>query len=315
MSTHRQHLPQLTSKPFLTDGGLETTLVFDHGYDLPAFAAFDLFRRPEGYGVLRDYYLKYLQQARTHGAGFILESPTWRASRDWGAQLGYTPSELVQINRKAIAMLVELRQEWQSEATPVVISGCIGPRGDGYQVGDTMTADEARRYHQEQIDTFSRTQADLVSAFTITYSAEAIGIVQAAQAAGIPAVIGFTVETDGRLPSGQPLGEAITAVDRATDGDPAYYMVNCAHPSHFSATLNTDAAWTRRIRAVRANASTKSHAELDEATELDSGDIHALADHYAKLRSVLPRLNVFGGCCGTDHRHVSKIAASVLQAA
>ncbi|MEJ2639497.1 MAG: homocysteine S-methyltransferase family protein [Desulfosarcinaceae bacterium] len=315
MSTYRHHLPQLRSKPFLTDGGLETTLVFHHGYDLPAFAAFDLFRRPEGYSVLRDYYLAYLHQARAHGAGFILESPTWRASRDWGEQLGYTPSELAQINRKAIAMLAELRREWQSEATPIVISGCIGPRGDGYQVGDTMTADEARRYHQEQIDTFSRTPADLVTAFTINYSAEAVGIVHAAQAAGIPAVIGFTVETDGRLPSGDPLGEAITAVDRATDGGPAYYMVNCAHPTHFNATLNTDEAWIHRIRAVRANASTKSHTELDEATELDSGDIQALADNYGELRSLLPRLNVFGGCCGTDHRHVSKIAASVLQAA
>lgn len=315
MSQHRHNLPQLTTQPFITDGGLETTLIFHHGYDLPAFAAFDLFRRPEGYAVLREYYLDYLRLAQSHGTGFILESPTWRASRDWGRELGYSPVELDEINRQSIALLHELQQAWQSETTPVVISGCIGPRGDGYQVGATMTANEAEAYHQRQISTFSRTEADMVSAFTITYSEEAVGIVRAAQAAHIPVVIGFTVETDGLLPSGEPLGAVITAVDKATQSGPAYYMLNCAHPDHFNAILATDAPWTRRIRAVRANASAKSHAELDEATELDAGDIPALARHYATLKGLLPRLNVFGGCCGTDHRHVGAICDSVFQAA
>lgn len=315
MNTHRQQLPQLTTQPFLTDGGLETTLIFHHGYDLPAFAAFDLFRKPEGYAVLRDYYLDYLRQARAHGTGFILESPTWRANRDWGRQLGYSPAELTEINRKAITMLEELRADWQNSATPVVISGCIGPRGDGYQTDTSMNAEEAQDYHQEQIETFARTAADLVSAFTITYSDEAVGIVRAAQSAAIPVVIGFTVETDGRLPSGEGLKSAITAVDQATQEGPAYYMLNCAHPSHFKAVVTTDAPWTQRIRAVRANASSKSHAELDEATELDAGDIHALAEQYAQLGALLPQLNVFGGCCGTDHHHLEAICETIFQTA
>jgi S-methylmethionine-dependent homocysteine/selenocysteine methylase len=315
MNTHRQQLPNETSQTYITDGGLETTLIFHHGYDLPAFAAFDLFRKPEGYTVLHDYYQDYLRHAKAGGLGFILESPTWRASRDWGRQLGYAPEELADINRKAIAMLEELRTQWADAGTPILISGCIGPRGDGYQVGEAMDAETARRYHQAQIDTFSNTAADLVSAFTINYTAEAIGIVKAAQQADIPVVIGFTVETDGRLPSGETLGAAITQVDRTTQGGPAYYMLNCAHPTHFEDVLRTDAAWIQRIGAVRANASSKSHAELDEATELDIGDIHALADHYNTLRSLLPRLKVFGGCCGTDHRHLGAICESVLQAA
>ncbi len=315
MRQHRHHLPQLDSHPFITDGGLETTLIFDHGYELPAFAAFDLFRRPEGYTVLRDYYRDYLRQARNFGTGFILESPTWRASRDWGRVLGYAPTELAEINRQAIALLHELRQEWQCPSTPVVVSGCIGPRGDGYQVDSTMSAGEAKAYHQEQIDTLSRTQADLVSAFTITYSEEAVGIVRAAQAAGMPSAIGFTVETDGRLPSGESLAAAIMAVDRETQAGPAYYMINCAHPTHFSAALTQGADWVRRIRAVRANASEKSHAELDEATALDSGDMAALARHYQALRARLPLLNIFGGCCGTDHRHVQAICEALFQTA
>jgi S-methylmethionine-dependent homocysteine/selenocysteine methylase len=315
MNTHRQQLPNEVSQTFITDGGLETTLIFHHGYNLPAFAAFDLFRKPEGYRVLRDYYQDYLHHAKAGGTGFILESPTWRASRDWGRQLGYAPEELADINRKAIAMLEELRTQWTDAVTPILISGCIGPRGDGYQVGEAMDTNTARHYHQAQIDTLSNTAADMVSAFTISYTAEAIGIVKAAQRADIPVVIGFTVETDGRLPSGETLAAAITQVDRATQGGPAYYMLNCAHPTHFEEALTADAAWVQRIGAVRANASSKSHAELDEATEIDIGDIHALADHYAALRSLLPGLKVFGGCCGTDHRHVGAICESVLQAA
>jgi len=192
----------------------------------------------------------------------------------------------------------------------MVISGCIGPRSDGYTVGGKMTTEEAERYHREQIARLSRTPADLASAFTINYVEEAIGITKAAQSVGLPVVIGFTVETDGCLPAGQPLGEAISAVDQATDSGPAYYMVNCAHPDHFAHTLATDAPWKQRIRAVRANASTKSHAELDEAEELDAGNPGDLAQRLAQLQTLLPQLNILGGCCGTDHRHVAAICRS-----
>jgi S-methylmethionine-dependent homocysteine/selenocysteine methylase len=311
MHTYRHQLPQASQKTFITDGGLETTLIFHHGYDLPAFAAFDILRREEGYQVLWDYYKAYVRMALDRRFGFILESPTWRASRDWGQQIGYDIEALKAANRRSVALLADIRQRYETAASPMVISGCIGPRSDGYTLTDQMKAGEAETYHREQITTLSKTAADLVSAFTINYTAEAIGITRAAQSVDLPVAIGFTVETDGHLPSGQPLGEAITAVDQATGDGPAYYMINCAHPTHFEQALTVDANWISRIRAIRANASAKSHAELDEAQELDAGDPKDLARRMARLRSMLPNLNILGGCCGTDHRHVDAICRSV----
>jgi len=301
-TSYRAALPQLAGDLFLTDGGLETSLIFHQGLDLPAFAAFVLLDDERGTEELRRYYAPYLELAREHGTGFVLESPTWRASPRWAGELGYSLEQLDALNRRAIALMEELRGDDER----FVISGCIGPQDDGYNPGELLTADAARDYHATQIGTFADSGADLVTAVTMTYADEAIGITRAAGAAGLPAVISFTVETDGRLPSGQALGEAIEQVDAATDPAPAYYMINCAHPTHFEAALAGD-AWTERIRGLRANASAKSHAELDEVEELDEGDPADLGARHAALRDKLPRLNVLGGCCGTDHRHVSEI--------
>ena len=300
-------LPQLDGSLFLTDGGIETALIYNNGLDLPHFAAIDLFRRPGGEAALRRYYEPYIEIAGRFGAGIILESATWRASSDWGARLGFTPDELAAANRRAISLLQEISFEHPGLRT--VISGCVGPRGDGYQPTSVMTADAARRYHWTQVNTFAGTSADMVSAITMNYVDEAIGIAEAAKDSRLPVAISFTVETDGRLPTGQPLGEAIGEVDEATQSYPAYYMLNCAHPAHFREVLR--APWSARIRGLRANASRKSHAELNEASELDIGDPVELAGDYAELKARrLPRLNVMGGCCGTDHRHVENIAAA-----
>ena len=297
-------LPQLSGdRLFVTDGGLETTLIFHQGIDLPYFAAFTLLEDEAGAEALRRYYEPYLAIARERGTGIVLDSPTWRASRDWAERLGYSPEQLAEANRRAVALIEGLREP----GVPVVLNGVVGTRGDGYVVGDAMTADEAEAYHAEQIGTFATTAADMVSAITMTYAEEAIGITRAAKAAGLPAVISFTVETDGRLPSGQPLREAIEQVDAATGASPAYYMINCAHPTHFQGVLE-DGPWLERIGGLRANASTMSHAELDEATELDEGDPQQLAADYRALRDRLPKACVLGGCCGTDDRQVAAIA-------
>ncbi|MDQ3643285.1 MAG: homocysteine S-methyltransferase family protein, partial [Actinomycetota bacterium] len=244
-------LPQLAETVFLTDSGLETDLIFHHGYDLPDFAAFVLLDDASGVEALRRYYRDHATIARDAGVGFVLESPTWRASPDWGERLGYPPARLADVNRRAIALLVDLRAELENEVRPVVISGCVGPRGDGYRPAELMSADDAQRYHATQIATFAATEADLVTAMTITYVEEAIGIARAARQADVPVVISFTVETDGRLPNGSSLEDAVRAVDQATDRYPAYYMVNCAHPSHFSAVLDDGGDWTSRLRGVR----------------------------------------------------------------
>jgi homocysteine S-methyltransferase len=301
----RAELPQLGDGLFLTDGGIETTLIFHRGLDLPEFAAFDLLKDDDGTDELRRYFVPYLELAKEHGAGFVLESPTWRASPRWGEEIGYGPDELDGINRGAIELMAELRDRYASDVSPIVISGCIGPQDDGYDPKQKLSTDDAAEYHSIQIDTFADTEADMVAALTLTYVEEAIGIARAADSAGIPAAISFTLETDGRLPSGQPLPEAIEETDAATGGGPAYYMINCAHPTHFESVLG--GSWTTRIRGLRANASTKSHAELDEATELDDGDPEDLGTCYAQLHRQLPELNVLGGCCGTDDRHMAQI--------
>ncbi len=308
MAKYRSRLPQLGGALFLSDGGIETSLIFLDGIELPYFAAFDLLKTKEGRESLRRYYKPYLELAKSRGAGFVLESPTWRASQDWGEKLGYSADEIAKINRRAIDLMIELRDSYETRTSPIVISGCIGPRGDGYDPGKVMSEEDAQRYHSLQVEVFSETEADMVSAITMTNVNEAIGLARAAAAAGMPAAISFTVETDGRLPTGQPLKDAIVQVDAATGGTPAYFMINCAHPTHFQGILNSNEPWTARIRGLRANASRRSHAELDNSPDLDAGDPVELGAQYRDLRRLLPKLNVLGGCCGTDHRHLAEIA-------
>ena len=308
MAKYRRSLPQIGGGFFITEGGLETTLIFLEGRELPHFAVYHLLESDDGARLLRRYFRTYAELATRFGTGLVLETVTWRANRDWGDKLG-----LAEANRSAVRLVESIRTEYETAATPIVISGCIGPRGDGYVPDRAMSAGASEDYHRVQIETFAGTAADLVTAHTMNDVAEAVGLVRAAEAAAMPVVISFTVETDGRLPTGQPLGAAIQQVDDATSGYPAYFMLNCAHPSHFDRVLDVGAPWVARIRGLRANASRLSHAELNEATELDAGVPAELGHTYAGLkRRHLPHLNVMGGCCGTDHRHVEQIVAACL---
>jgi S-methylmethionine-dependent homocysteine/selenocysteine methylase len=310
MGRFRKALPQLGGEFYLTDGGIETTLIFHEGHELPDFAAFDLLKRPTGEDALRKYFRTYAEMARRFGTGLILESATWRASADWGKRLGYDDKGLVDANQRAIRVLEAIRDEFGRDANNVVISGCVGPRGDGYNPAHLMSENEAEAYHRKQIDTFADTEADLVTAATMNYVQEAIGVVRAAQTAGMPVAISFTVETDGKLPTGQTLQAAIEQVDSATSSYPAYYMVNCAHPTHFDHLLVEGQPWTNRIRGLRANASRKSHAELNESSTLDFGNPTEFGAEHAQLKKRLSYLNVLGGCCGTDHRHIEQVASA-----
>ena len=310
MSKYRAKLPQLHGQQFLADGGLETTLIFHNGIDLPCFAAFPLIRTEEGRKTLRDYFTRYIEIASAEGYGFILDTPTWRASADWGEKLGYSAAQLDAANRASAVFLDELRAEYETAASPMVLSGALGPRGDGYDPGLIMTAEEAESYHTAQIVSLSKGGVDLISAFTMTNVPEAIGITRAALGAGVPVVISFTVETDGRLPTGETPGHAIETVDRETGNGPAYYMINCAHPTHFSEVLSEGGAWLKRLKGMRANASKRSHAELDSAPDLDAGDPVELSGEYRNLIRRHGQITVMGGCCGTDHRHIGAIASA-----
>lgn len=306
-------LPQLRGTRFVTDGGMETDLIFHHGVDLPDFAAFPLLDTAGGRGLLTRYYDGYATIAQRAGAGLMLESATWRANPDWGTRLGYSAADLTRVNTAAITLLAELRERYATTLAigPILVSGMIGPRSDGYTASGCLDPQEAGDYHGPQLEAFAAAGADLATALTLANVPEAIGIVQAARAAGLPVAISFTVETNGRLPSGATIADAITAVDATAAPD--YYLINCAHPAHIRAglgqpgTRGQPGTWIDRIVGIRANASLKSHAELDNAEDLDEGDIAAFAAAQADLSAALPALTILGGCCGTDHRHVAAL--------
>ncbi len=301
--TTPENLSWLSAGGYVSDGGLETDLIFNRGVDLPEFASFPLVEDDRGRGLLRDYYDGYAAVARRAGAGLTLESPTWRANPDWGARVGYDAAALDRVNRAAIGFLDQLRESY-TDLEDVRIIGTIGPRGDGYVAGEKADPDEAAAYHRGQVEAFADAGVDVVAAYTITGPEEGIGIARAARQAGVPVLVGFTVETDGRLPDGTPLREAVALVE--AEDAPDGFIVNCAHPTHIAPALE-DGDWLGRIVQVNPNASTLTHAELDAAEELDAGDLGLLTASYDALRAQLPGLAVVGGCCGTDARHVAAL--------
>ncbi len=309
---YRHTLPQLNGTQMITDGGLETYLVFHDGIDLPHFAAFKALESEAGIRAMDTYMTRFAKLAVDEQRGFIMDTPTWRASARWGGEMWMTQNNLREIHREAIATLTKLRAGYETASSPFVINGVIGPQDDGYSPAAMLSAEAAELYHSVQVRWFAEFGADMISALTMTYVDEALGITRAAKAAGMPVAISFTLETDGQLPSGEALKAAIEAIDTATDGYPAYYMINCAHPDHFAEILN--GKWTRRIMGIRANASRMSHAELDAAETLDDGDPDELGTLYGALSVLLPNLTVIGGCCGTDHRHVGAMCKATRAA-
>jgi S-methylmethionine-dependent homocysteine/selenocysteine methylase len=300
------------ARPYIGDGGLETTMIFEEGIELPEFASFLLLEDERGRDALRRYYEAYLGLAREHAVGFTLDTPTWRASRNWGERLGRSPRRLADLNREAVEFGRRLQEEWQTATTPIAVCGTIGPEDDAYRPRRRLSAGEAEDYHATQVRAFAAAAVDMVSAYTLSYVEEAVGIVRAAAGAGLPVSISFTVETDGRLPSGEPPAEAVERLDAATGAAAEYLMLNCAHPSHFAAELEGGGDWVGRIAGFRANASRHSHAELDRATELDAGDPAELGREFGALAPALPDLRVLGGCCGTGPRHLAEICAAVF---
>lgn len=292
----------ITGTDWVTDGGLETDLIFNRGIDLPEFAAFPLVGTTEGIAALTTYYRDYLDIARAAEAGVILETPTWRASQDWAERLGISTGSLRQLQHQSVALVKQVLEGHDSG--PTLVSGSIGPRGDGY-LASIATSDEAAEYHAPQASALAEGGADLVHAMTMTGAAEGIGVVQAARAAGLPVAVSFTVETTGRLPDGSMLSEAVAAVEAAAPAD--WYGMNCAHPQHLLNALNDSGDWQQRIRFLRPNASTLSHTELDAMEILDTGDLDLLIRSTADVRARVPSIAVLGGCCGTDSSHIAAL--------
>lgn len=307
MTKYRKDLPQLRGATFLTDGGIETHMIFNQGVDAPHNAVFMMVDSDAGREQLRQYYRAYLPIAQRANIGFLFDTSTWRANPDWGALVGYDPEQLRAANEASVSLCRSLAAEFEAAGVPAVVSGAIGPRRDAWQYDAHMSVREAISYHAPQIAAFAESGADMISAYTLTNTPEAIGIATAAQRAGMPCAISFTLETDGKLPGGKPLPDAIAEVDSATGGYPAYFMINCVHPTHFTELVSGGGGWLDRIGGLRANASSKSHAELDNSETLDVGDPEDLARRYRQLLQLLPGIRVIGGCCGTDHRHIAAV--------
>ncbi len=305
-------LPQMRDEVFLTDSGIETDLIYNHGLDLPDFAPFPLLESVDGRSTLLDYFRAHLDVANERGMGVVFETPTWRASPDWGARLGYDLERLAELNRDAVDLLRGLRE--QSAGFPFVISGNVGPRADGYDIATVMSAAEAAEYHAWQVGVLSASGVDIVSALTIDYVAEAIGIADAAAGAHVPSVISFTTDVEGRLPDGTTVADAIERTDSEAVVAPAYYMLNCTHPHHILRMLRDDAPWRRRIRGLRANASPAGLVEPEEGHPLDPGDIEEFGHLMWQVHRVAPTITILGGCCGTDVRHVRAVAEAVIVA-
>lgn len=299
MANGRVHTDAMTH---VTDGGLETDLIFLRGIDLPEFASFPLLDTDEGRAVLADYYRAYADIAIRAGAPLLLETPTWRANPDHACLLGYDAAALDRVNRDSVAFLTALGDSVADELVDWEVGGMLGPRGDGYASDGPVDPDQAADYHRPQLAAFAAAGAARATVLTLTEVGEAIGISRAAADVGLPVGIGFTVETDGRLPDSTSLAAAIAAVDAAAP--PAYFLINCAHPTHVLEGLD-EGPWRERIGGLRVNASTMSHAELDEAETLDDGDPEQLAADQQPLLLAFPNLEVLGGCCGTDARHVA----------
>ncbi|WP_424968496.1 homocysteine S-methyltransferase family protein [Dinoroseobacter sp. S375] len=293
---------------FLSDGGLETYMIFDKGYELPCFSAAVLLDTAQGRADLTAYFERFIGIAKAAGRGFILDAPTWRAGTAWAGPLGQSLGQVMETNARAVAFVSALRAAHETDSCPILINGLVGPAGDAYAPDTQIARQDALLIHAPQIHALGKAGVDLISAMTLTHADEAIGIAQVAGEIDIPVVIAFTLETDGQLPSGQPLGEAIAEVDASSGTRPLYYMINCAHPDHFRHVLDPRADWIGRIGGLRANASRLSHAELDAAETLDDGDPVELGQLSAALAARLPHLRVIGGCCGTDHRHLGCIA-------
>lgn len=295
-------------RPFLTDGGFETSLFFKDGFEAPEFAALVLMDNAEAVAAMTRYFDRFLEMAESASVGFVLDTNTWRGCVHWAGKLGLSADEMLRLTHEAAELALKLRERWRSCVSPIIVNGVVGPAGDGYAPDERLMPEQARVLHAPQIEVFRDAGVDMISAITMTHVGEAAGIVEAAKAAGLPSVVSFTVETDGCLPTGETLSDAIDAVDTITGDAPLYYMVNCAHPEHFLDALASDEPWIWRIGGVRANASRLSHAELDVATELDEGDPAEFGLLHEELSRRLPNLRVVGGCCGTDHRHVGCVS-------
>ncbi len=304
-------IPEPGGRTYLTEGGIETYMQYKKGHEIRHFCLFDLMNDKAAMADLREYHVQLIEAALKHKTGAVLDGVHYRTSRDWGSLLGYSPQELDEMITRGIEFYKGLAREFETPDSPMPVSGVVGPRGDAYNLSHIMSAAEAEDYHSEQIATMKAAGADFVTALTFSQVEEAIGVTRAAIAHNMPVVVSLTLGKDGHLKTGAPLGEAIEAIDWATLSGPAYYMVNCTHPVDFTPAFETPGAWVKRVCGLRANASSLEHGTLCQLGRLEEGNPVELGQQMADMARRFPHINVWGGCCGTDHVHIDEIAKAV----
>tara|TARA_R110002074_G_scaffold203294_2_gene371174 strand:+ start:1454 stop:2410 length:957 start_codon:yes stop_codon:yes gene_type:complete len=309
---YRNNLPQLAGHDMTTQGGTWTWLQYVDGFELKHFCGFDLLNDPRGVVALRDYHRKIIEAVIPFQFGILLEGIHYRASRDWGKLIGYSREGLKEINIRGVEFYRDLANEYESDSNPIPISGVIGPQGDAYDTGITPEAAEAEDYHSEQIETLKQAGADLITGATFSGVEEAIGITRAAKALEMPIVISFITNSDGRLDGGETMREAVEKVDAATNNAPAYYMINCGHPTEFESALE-EKDWTKRLGGFMPNAVAMEKLSLCSLGHLEDGNPEELGIQMGEIATRFPHIHVWGGCCGTDSRHLGQIAKRVKE--
>ncbi|PMG07031.1 homocysteine methyltransferase [Vibrio breoganii] len=310
MVNHRRHLIADMTIPTLCYTGIDTELLFTHNQPLPGYASYPLLAKSSTRAIIEKMYIDLIALAKRYQTAVILDAMTWIASSQRGAMIGLNEHQLRDFNLDAIDLMAQVRDRCGD--LPTLLSAQIGPREDGYQANNQMSANESLGYHSTQIDTYKLTKADFITASTLSYPEEAAGIVLAAKSANIPVVVSFTVELDGNLPNGESLEDAIAKVDGLTKRYASYFMINCAHPSHFSHSF-TQQPWEQRIKGIVVNASKCSHAELDRCETLDSGDPFTLGKEVAEICRQNTQISVVGGCCGTNLDHLEQIMKNLRE--
>lgn len=299
--------PRLDDRIYITEGGIETEILYKWGFELPEFSMYPLLDNADAMKTIHAMFDRVFAAAAAHDAGIVLAGLDYRASPDWAEKIGYSRDQLDAFIHRNIAFLKGRREAHADRVRDVYIAATCGPRGDAYGTGGTITEDEAEAYHAFQIAASKAAGADLVIGITFNNIPESIGFVRAAQDVGIPVGISLTLTPEGVMRSGPSLQQAVEEIDAATDGAAAWFGTNCAHPVEFEPALN-GGAWTDRLRYVRPNASKMDKIALCKLGHLEDGDPEELGGQMADLKRRFPQADILGGCCGTDERHLGEIA-------
>jgi S-methylmethionine-dependent homocysteine/selenocysteine methylase len=313
METTLEYPPRKPGLLYLTEGGVETEIMYKWGHKLPHFAMFTLLDKPEAMADMKSMFARALEVAATQKTGLVLSSLDYRASPDWAALLGISADGLRDVHFRTVAFMKEVAAPFVEKIPDLVFSGVIGPRGDAYGKGGGITEEEAEDYHTPQLKNLRDAGADMACALTFNNIPEAVGVARAAKAVGIPLGLYFTLNSKGTLGSGPTLKEAVESVEEITQGAPSYYGLNCSHPLEFMESLE-DGDWLKRVRSIRPNAVRMEKVALCKLGHLEDGDPEELGQQMGDIRQKFPQMDILGGCCGTDERHLGEIAKNALAA-